>query len=197
MKYYSLCIPLLLVSMIFFASLAKANDFSATERTRMSVFISNFSELGMTNVHVTAVKDTPDLYLGFGIWHNFINNYSSRIQPVAGNNNGLVSIPVKYIQESLKKYFDISITTWPSTEKYSLKDDAYVFTGASGELVVHAKVTKAVEQTADKHIIMTGYYYNADEEDEIYGTFTAVSKPHVWHGKKTWALISLESKDKE
>ncbi len=186
---------LLAVNLLFSVNFVQAKEFSTAELERMSIFISNFSELGMTNVVATEVKSNPDLYLRFGIWHNYINNFRSRIAPVSGNESGMLSIEVKYVQESLEKYFNITITDWPSTQEYALKGKSYIFMGADGELTRYAKVTKAQLQPADGTILMEGHYYNAEDEADLYGTFSAVAKPHMWNGKETWALMSLEQKD--
>ncbi len=186
---------LLVGSFLFFASFAQAKSFSAADLERMSIFISNFSELGMTHVTAEEVKKTPHLYIGFGVWHNYVNNFRSRIVPVPGNESGMVSIDVKYVQESLKKYFNITVEDWPSTQEYTLKGKQYIFMGADGELRRHAKVTKAQVQPADGTLLMMGYYYNVEDASDVHGSFTAVTKPHQWQGKNTWALIALEQKD--
>lgn len=51
---------------------------SSSELKRMSTFVSNFTELGMMNFHVDDLSDSE--LADFGIWHNYRNNFKSRIQ---------------------------------------------------------------------------------------------------------------------
>ena len=64
---------------------------NAAELKKMNVFLSNFTEQGFTNFDVKAGGDDELLHMGgkgaapdlirFGIQHNYLNNYKSRIAP--------------------------------------------------------------------------------------------------------------------
>jgi len=64
-----------------FAASGSKKGFSAAELKRMSTFLSNFTELGFMDfdAEVLTNEDDPADMIRFGIWHNYINNYKSRI----------------------------------------------------------------------------------------------------------------------
>ncbi len=180
---------------------AAAQEFSKKELERMGIFLSNFTELGMMNFTASDVLDDVDTLVNFGVWHNYINNYSSRIKPCADTAcpHGALTLEAKYVLQTLKKYFAFDIKQAPAIEDYAskktyfLQDNIYHFDGADGEQVIYARVNKAEKRTTDNAIIMTGELYNADDEEDIRGTFRALALPHTWGGKKTWSIVKLES----
>ena len=68
--FYALVLAALVCSPVFGAS--------KTEMARMGTFLSNFTEQGMYNVNINNVTDEELVH--FGIWHNYINNFKSRIR---------------------------------------------------------------------------------------------------------------------
>ena len=68
--FYALVIAALVCSPVFGAS--------RTEMANMGTFISNFTELGMYDIDIDTV--TQEELVHFGVWHNYINNRSSRIK---------------------------------------------------------------------------------------------------------------------
>ena len=106
----------------------------------------------------------------------------------------------KYVQESLKRYFDYELKKLPTVEDsdppYHFDGRLYHFEGADGEATYYAAVKKAV-RTGDGLVRMSGDIYNAEDEKDVLGTFTAVARPHAWNGKKTWALLELKTTVKE
>ncbi len=178
-------------------------NFSAAELKRMSTFLSNFTELGMRTFTAKEVLDLNNPYemIHFGIWHNYMNNFNSRIKPAPMPlENGSLSISDKYVAESLKKYFNYTIKTFPSVKnmsgnpqreyEYLWKNGKYLFEGADGEGVYYARVQKA-QVLADGIIQMEGYLYYVEDESDRNGTFVALARPHKFGGKNTWSIISM------
>ncbi|HPR90668.1 MAG TPA: hypothetical protein PLD93_04475, partial [Synergistaceae bacterium] len=93
------------------AAFGGAKGFSAAELKKMSTFLSNFTELGFMDfdAEVLTNEDEPDDMIRFGIWHNYINNYKSRIARCKKKDCewGSLVIEGKYVTESIKKYFGV------------------------------------------------------------------------------------------
>ena len=86
---------------------------SEKELKAMSVFVSNFTEQGIMDV-VTEEMAQPDKYpdlVRFGIRHNYINNFKSRIEANKENarEHGDVRIKASWVEESVLKYFGLKI----------------------------------------------------------------------------------------
>lgn len=199
-KFLSYLCAMLAAVMTLSSAASAAGDFNAAELKKMSTFLSNFTELGFFDFDAKEITnpDSPADMIRFGIRHNYINNYKSRIAPckIKGCPYGGLVIEGKYVTESIKKYFDYDYKKLASVEDsdppYHYDGKFYHFGGADGEAVYFARVDKAV-RNASGQIIMTGELYNADDEDDILGTFEALAKPHKFGGKDTWAILSLRS----
>jgi len=179
----------------------------AAELKKMSTFLSNFTELGFMDfdvkakgpdetVHLGAKSSAPDL-IRFGISHNYVNNFKSRIAQCKTKNCewGSLVIDGKYVVESVKKYFDLDLKNQSVTESdppYFYDGKLYHFEGADGEAVLYADV-KAVFKRNDGTLRMTGEIYNADDETDRPAEFVAIVKPYKWDGKDTWAIISMKT----
>ncbi len=189
-KYF--LVAFMTFSLISLGTSAQANNFSSKEMKRMSTFLSNFTELYMYNFTAKEVLDerNPGEMIRFGIWHNYINNYKSRIKP-AGDK---LSIDAKFVRESINKYFNYNIKKFSSSGRFTFDGRKYIFDGADGEAVYYAKVTKA-QTIANGVIRMEGYLYNVDDNSDRNGTFTALAKPYTYNGKKTWSIISFERRN--
>lgn len=178
-----------LIVILFFSGAAFSA--SSSELKRMSIFVSNFTEVGMMNFRVDDLSDSE--LANFGIWHNYRNNYKSRIQHCKNKNcpYGSLIIDKSYVAESVRKYFNREIhhqTPSNSYGSYGHYDGrVYHFEGASGECTL-ARVYEAEKR--GNVIIMRGETY--DPEHGIEGsTFTATAKSYKYGGKNTWAIISL------
>ncbi len=184
---------------------AAEKEFSAAELEKMSVFLSNFTELGLRTFSAAEVldEDKPYEMINFGIWHNFINNFQTKMQ--GGDpkgKDGDLSISKEDVEETVKKYFNYAIKKHASVKPpyeyskeyiYVWKDGKYFFGGADGEAAYHARVQSA-KNVGNGTIQMKGYLYNADADDESErgGEFTALAQPHTYKGKKTWSIISMD-----
>ena len=168
--------------------------FSSSELKKMSTFVSNFTEVGMMNFRIDNLSD-GDL-ARFGIWHNYNNNFRTRVKPCPNKHcpYGSLVIDKKYVAESVKKYFDLEMTHNSAPDNYGHYDGKqyYHFDGADGECT-YARVYEAEKR--GNIIIMRGETYDP-EHDYVEGSkFTARAKPYKYGGKNTWAILSLEIDD--
>ena len=175
----------------------------------MSTFLSNFSEQGIFDVKRFTIDDR----IRFGIRHNYINNYKSRVAQCKVKNcpYGALTIKADHVFESIKKYLNADLATpfkkgeisykYNEEDGFYLDQDAmlYHFEGADGEAVYYARVTEAstiVDDTGGKtYVEMTGYFYNVEDEKEKRGGFIAHAAPYKYGGKDTWYLIDLLQTD--
>ena len=199
-KFFAIFLVLsLLVCACGIASAAGAQKgYSSADLKKMSTFLSNFTELGFMNFDAKELTDetNPADMIRFGIWHNYRNNFKSRISKCTKKDCkwGSLVIEGKYVTESIKKYFDVDYKKLASVTEsdppYFYDGKLYHFEGADGEAVYFARVDEA-EKNAKGQIIMRGEIYNAEDEQDILGTFEALAKPHKFGGKDTWAIINM------
>jgi len=183
----------------------------AAELKKMSVFLSNFTELFFNNFDVETGGSDERTHLGdkgnmvelinFGVMHNYINNFKSRIAPDKTRKgvSAYYVIDGKYVAESVKKYFDLDVKHQDVNEEglvYDYDGKFYHFEAGDGEGRYYADV-KEVFKRDDGTLRMTGEIYYAEDETDRPSTFEAIVKPHKWDGKDTWAILSLTTTDKE
>lgn len=177
-----------LIIMLMFSG--SAFGVSANELKLMSVFVSNFTEIGMNDIDIEDISDSE--LARFGIWHNLKNNFKSRIKPCTNKNcpYGSYIIDKKFVAESVLKYFDLEIEHQSAPDNYGHYDGKkyYHFEGAEGE-AVQARVTGV--ETEGNIVIMRGKTYNPDNAKIEGKSFVAVAKPYKYNGKNTWSILSL------
>lgn len=166
----------------------------------MSLFLSNFTEQGFMDVNVKEMSH-PDSYpdlVRFGIWHNYMNNFKSRVQQNKDNpgDTGELRIKAAYVEESVQKYFGIKIKADRSVDQsdppYFFKGGYFSFFGSDGEAPWYARVKDA--SSPEKGIWeLQGEIYNADDPEDIYGTFSATIKEAMWGKKHTYVMVSMTS----
>ena len=170
------------------------------ELKAMSVFVSNFTEQGIMDV-VTEEMAQPDKYpdlVRFGIRHNYINNFKSRIEANKENarEHGDVRIKASWVEESVLKYFGLKIKADRSVEQvyppYHFDGTSFHFQAADGEATWHAKVKKA-SSTQKGVWEISGEVYNADDPTDILGGFKAVIKESVWKNKPHYVMVRLSA----
>jgi hypothetical protein len=186
---------------------------SAADIKKMSTFLSNFTEQGFMNfdietngsdelLHMGSQDAAPDL-IRFGIRHNYINNFKSRIVQSKAKNSehGSLTIDGKYVAESVKKYFDLDLKNQSVVESdppYYYDGKLYHFDGADGEALYYADVK---EVWKDGNVLrMTGIIYDSEAmfnaegkkpDDFKAADFEAKAKPYKFGGKDTWAILSM------
>ena len=162
---------------------------SKSELKLMSVFVSNFIEVGMSNFDSDSLSNSQLAH--FGIWHNYRNNFNSRIRRCPDKNcpHGGLIIDKKYVAESVRKYFNRNIKHTGTKNEY-FDGDFYHFDGADGDNQ-QARVYEVSRE--DGVIYMSGETYYPDNEDLEGQSFTAAARPYKYNGKNTWYILSLET----
>ena len=184
----------------------------SSERERMGIFISNFTETGMYVFDITdglvrnaSQKDMgdlcPDDLIRFGIAHNIINNPKTTIKkcPRKSCPHGSSIISGASVSASIRKYFDLDIRNRTLTDGnepgayYDGTDYHFDVMAWRGELE-----QSATNYAEAQHIIrrkglvkVEGELYDYNNKANRLGRFIASAKPHEWQGKDTWAVISL------
>ena len=183
---------------------------------KLSVFLSNFTEAGYFNFDIRAENSDDDeglTHLGmpenvtelarFGIVHNLINNYKSRIKKCRDKNceSGPLTIDKKFVAESVRKYFGLDINTMdldsiadnPAAEfSYDgrlFHFDAESFRELGNNAVYYAEV-EDVDSTG-RYTAVSGYVYDSKRTTKERGTFSAMVIPSTWQGKSSWLIISM------
>ena len=156
---------------------------------RMSVFISNFTELDMYDIPDVS-EMTEDELVYFGTGHTFLNN-TKQVKKTGGQ----LSVPSKAVSDAVKKYFGSAIESF-SSSVYRYEGNSYEY--AKGNIVFgvpkERDIYYARVDTAYKDgglIIMTGDVYNLKKPADVRGPFYAYAKPYRHNGQNTWALLSL------
>lgn len=192
---------LLLLFCVLAPASCGAAEPDAAELKRMSVFLSNFTELGMRNFTAKEVlrTDNPRDMIHFGVWHNYVNNFRSTVETCKDKQCrwGSATMLCSHVQKSLRRYFGYDLKQCLSAEgdqhnSYHFDGTRYHFECADGEATYYARVQKAVKRN-DGLIEMSGYLYNAEDEGDVPAFFAALAKPHTWQGKSTWAIVSFRT----
>ena len=190
---------------------------SRQEKKSLSIFLSNFTEAGLFNFDIRTYADegedelegeTP-LHLGipnnvtelarFGIVHNLINNYGSRIKKCRDRNceSGPLVIDKKFVAESVRKYFgfdldamDLSPIQDSPSVVYSYDGRLYHFDAESfgepdNDTVYYVEVEDVDE---GRYITASGYIYDTKRPSVRKGTFSAFVIPSKWRGKDSWQI---------
>ena len=188
------------------------------ELKRMSVFLSNFTEAGFDNFDMESMGGYKLMHLSpnepyiewvlaqFGILHNAINNFKSRVKKCENKNcpYGSLTIDGKFVVESVQKYFGVKIRNvngglegddplacWYDGKRWHFPEnlDALRDAGYLG----NTYYAEAQEIEKDGEILtVTGELYNARDKEDRPATFVATVKPQKWKGKDTWVILSLE-----
>ena len=179
-----------------------------SEKQRMGIFISNFTELGMYDfdvyegdgedgrlTHLGDPINTSEL-IKFGIGHNVINNPKSTVKPCPDKNceygNSIMS--AQSVSASLKRYFNMSIkhnSVLNDLPQIYFDGKNYHFYAEDfkPERVYYADVQNVSKRKGI--ITMTGELYDVKNKSDRPATFEATAKPHKYNNKDTWAILSL------
>ena len=177
--------------------LASPKNASAAEPFKdMSIFISNFTEVGLADFKAKDILNpaAPGEMLRFGIYHNFINNFKTRIKKCTDKKcpQGSFKVEGKFVAESLKKYFDYTLNHAElnlAGTPYTYDGTFYHFKGMTDDPKEYAEVTKA-QKNADK-IQMSGRIYFQYDPHKTNATFKAIARPHTFQGKKNFAILAI------
>ena len=191
---------------------------SKKEMKSLSVFLSNFTEAGFFNFDIRAENSDDDdglAHLGmpenvtelvrFGIVHNLINNYKSRIKKCRIKNceSGSLTIDKKYVAESVRKYFgldldamDLSVIDEDTSAVFSYDGKLFHFAADSfrdpgNDAVYYAEVQDV--DSEGRYTAVSGYVYDSKRTTNERGTFSAMVIPSKWQGKDSWLIISMST----
>ena len=193
---------MVLAAPLLWAHEAQAAQLTPAEMKRLGVFLSNFTEVTLFHVEGAALTEpqTPEDWeqaIRFGIRHNYINNFKSRIKRCDNTcPYGTLKLDGTHVRESLQKYLGAAPQTLRSVQLdgYNLHYDGkfYHFEGADGEAVIFARVKQA-HMDGDGLWQVQGELFNPDAPDELgHGSFTAVVATQQWQGKPAWKLVRLD-----
>ena len=190
---------------------------SSQEMKRLSVFLSNFTEAGLFNFDIRATPDDEEgiLHLGlpgnvtelarFGIVHNLINNYKSRIKKCRDKNceSGSLTIEKKFVAESVRKYFGLDLDTFDLdaiaddvTAEFSYDGRLFHFDADSFREPGNNAVYYAEVQDIDdggRYTAVSGYVYDTKKTTKLRGNFSAMVIPSKWQGKDSWLIIRMST----
>ncbi|MBQ7155562.1 MAG: hypothetical protein IJR85_08435 [Synergistaceae bacterium] len=192
---------------------------SKAEMKKMSVFLSNFTEAGLFNFDMKADFDDDEdeqegetpIHLGmpanvaelvrFGIVHNLINNYKSRIRKCTDPEceSGSLTIDAKFVNESVKKYFGVDLAKKdlryidpeenPSVaftfDGKLYHFDADSFSEPGNDTVYYADVQGVIQE--GRNLSLAGDIYNSKKTTDRPGMFAATVKP----SGKSWVIIDM------
>lgn len=188
------------------------------ENKSLSVFLSNFTEAGFFNFDIREENSDDDdglLHLGmpenvselvrFGIVHNLINNYKTRIKKCRIKNceSGPLTIEKKFVAESVRKYFgldldamDLSVIDEDTSAVFSYDGRLFHFASDSfrdpgNDAVYYAEVQDV--DSEGRYTAVSGYVYDSKRTTNERGTFSAMVIPSRWQGKDSWLIISMST----
>ena len=200
----------LAVLLVFAVLLSLGASKQSSERQRMSLFISNFTEQRMYDFDMDEDGDDSLMHLGdpeyadillhFGIIHNIINNPKSTVKTCPDKKcpYGKNIMSGQAVTASIRRYFGVSIKNQELPEGND--DDSVQYDGKNYHFnaavlrrnydeVYYADVQ---DVSRDGNIItMSGELYNVKNKKDRPAAFIATAKPHEWDGKDTWAILSL------
>jgi hypothetical protein len=193
----------------FSAGVISAQNLTSDKDTlkKLSTFLSNFTELGFMNfdvysegsddlLHLGAPDAYPDL-IRFGINHNYLNNFQSRIKncPDHKCEHGSLIIDGRFVAESVKKYFDLNLknqSVLNSDPPYYYDGQVYYFHGSDGESVYYADV---LEMSREGNLIrLKGELYEAIDKKNRPAVFEATVKPYSFDGVDSFTVVSIDTK---
>ena len=174
---------------------------------KLSTFLSNFTELSYYSFDTIESGAEDVLHLGspdnvgelihFGIWHNYVNNFKSRIRMTPKGKFG-AAIDAKFVAESVERYFGLPLRH-QNVENGDFYFDGrnYQFNPADGEAVYYCQakqvwVREGVGDLPTWRVV--GDIYNTEDTKDRPATFEAFVYPTLWNGKETWIVQSLVTK---
>ena len=144
----------------------------------------------------------------FGIVHNLINNYKSRIRKCADPDceSGPLTIEARFVNESVRKYFGFDIAkkdlSYIDPEEnpsvaFTFDGKLYHFDADSFSEPGENRVYYAQAEDIDgegRYTAVSGYIYDTKRPSRKAGTFSAFVVPSKWQGKDSWLIISMSTR---
>nr|WP_288827911.1 tetratricopeptide repeat protein [uncultured Clostridium sp.] len=193
--------------------------FTDEKYKKLSIFLSNFSEVWFDNFDISNYTD--EQLIEFAIRHTCWNNYNAIIN-VTDSENYYAKISGDTISDVIDKYFGISVihksvgyidnpNHWNYGQYlYLFKDGYYYFTLADGEILPWSEIIEfydnsdgtftAVTREWGSHDIAAQYerrkyWEQLIHPDDVWegavagGSHTAVIAPYYYEGKDTYKLL--------
>lgn len=183
--YYLVLVLILGLSFNLYAgsinNIVKEKKLSQQEIDKISLFLSNFTEVRLYNFDIENYDEQR--VLDFGIEHNYLNNKNSKIKD-AGKAGYLILIDD--INESIKKYFGIDYKN-----EYNDKNSGYTFKTYEHE-VNYVKIDKVFDK-GNGELYCEGRLYNINHKDYLFGYVKAIIKKAKYKDKDVYNLIELKS----
>ena len=162
------------------------------ELTRMSEFISSFTEVEMFEIrHAVLELGYSDLVY-FGVMHNYMNN-PELVEKIAG---GKVAAQYRPTFTAIKKYFgvdadtgDMRVSATSNGMRFECENEMFVFDEPAPRKVWHARVDEAYRE--DWTILIKGFIFNIDDPLEVRGNFWAYAQQPDREGAGEWTLLAI------
>ncbi len=181
----------------------KVSDF---DKNRISILLNDVIAGRMSTVsESTFDASKPSALLNFAA--NFVSKsltYSTMTSLTTkdlGQYQGNGVIPLQAVKDVAKRFFDYEMPT-PAEGDYDdmqFKGGHFYIVMADGGLYENILLTE-VKVNKDNTITAHGKIFDVEEgvgEGQKLDTFTALLKPHVWKGMKTYAIISISRQKSE
>lgn len=195
-------------------------SFTDEEYKKLSIFLSNFSEVGFIDFDIADYKD--EQLIEFAIWHTYSNNYDAIINETDEAHYDL-KISADIIFDVVDKYFGISVihksvgyiddpNHWNYGQyQYLFKDGYYYFTGADGEPLSWSEIVELYDNGDGTFTAVTNewasqevsaqyerrkYWSHLVHPDDVWegavasGGHSSVIAPYSYGGKDTYKLLS-------
>ena len=186
---------------------------------KMSVFVSNFTEVGLFSFDVAeahfahnyseALSLKYEDYVHFGIMHTYLNNKKS-----VKKRDALMAVGKDLIDQAVFKYFGWEFTDEEeyceehglesidynryekSNYTYNPSREEFVFSPPEEQEIYYARVTRAYNSENEydgDFVCMTGTLYNSKNTKEEKGFFVAYVTPVKRNGTDTWAMMGFDA----
>ena len=157
---------------------------SSDEMAKISLFLSNFTEVRMKKFDVNSV--TSSELVDFSMEHNYLNNKKTRVKDVAKAGQ---MIAREDLEESVKKYFDLELADY-----IDANCSGYTFKTYNKHNIIYVKAIKVYEMD-NGNFYIKGKLYDVENKSKIFGSVDAIVKKHNFKGKESYALIELLVKE--
>ncbi|MEK5141442.1 MULTISPECIES: hypothetical protein [Paenibacillus] len=168
--------------------LYKKINVGAAEMKKLGTFLSNFTELNLDEFDAKRVNNAE--LIRFGVWHNYINNFNSRIS----TSNGKLFISKTHVETSIQKYFNTQFRNHRSVNGFGFNGKGYIFDGADGMPVYYVRAQDVFDLGQNK-LRVRGVLYDADSPStEMVSEVEAVVKKVKVQNNISYALVTLKVK---
>ena len=165
----------------------------AATREKMSIFISNFTEVDLFEIETPAAMRYGD-FVYFGAMHLYLNSPKT----VKRMKDDRVSVDGKAVFRAAEKYFSLGdaggfgsdlVSARYNGIAFDCQGGAYIFKTPADRVIYYADVKEAYD--VDDLVLMIGSIYEKANRKNVTGPFYAWAEPKKYEGRDTWALLSI------